>query len=106
VLEMAFPLRINRYQVRTGSGGSGLHAGGDGLVREFEFLAPATVTLLTERRRRPPWGLQAGAAGLIGENRYNGRLLPGKVTLNATAGARLSVHTPGGGGWGKSDGEV
>ena len=106
VLEMAFPVRVRRYQIRTGSGGRGLHAGGDGLIREFEFLAPATVTLLSERRRRQPWGLQAGADGLAGENRYNGKLLPGKVTLNAAAGTHLSVHTPGGGGWGKCSDDV
>jgi len=101
VLEMAFPLRVKRYQIRSGSGGAGMHRGGDGLVREFEFLAPTTVTLLTERRCRQPWGLQAGASGAAGENRYNGTLLPGKVTLDVQAGERLSVSTPGGGGWGK-----
>jgi N-methylhydantoinase B len=101
VLEMEFPLRVNRYQIRLGSGGAGIHRGGDGLVREFEFLAPTAVTLLTERRRRQPWGLHAGAPGAAGENRYNGKLLPGKVTLDARAGERLSVYTPGGGGWGK-----
>ena len=103
VLEMEFPLRVNRYQVRTGSGGAGMHRGGDGLVREFEFLAPAAVTLLTERRRRQPWGLHAGAPGAAGENRYNGKLLPGKVTLNVRAGEQLTVCTPGGGGWGKGN---
>jgi N-methylhydantoinase B len=101
VLEMEFPLRVNRYQIRRGSGGAGLHRGGDGLVREFEFLAPTTVTLLTERRRRQPWGLQAGAPGAAGENRYNGMPLPGKVTINVRAGERLSLSTPGGGGWGQ-----
>jgi N-methylhydantoinase B len=103
VLEMDFPLRVNRYQLRSGSGGSGRHCGGDGLVREFEFLAPAVVTLLTERRRRQPWGLQAGTAGAAGENRYNGKLLPSKITLNARAGDQLTVATPGGGGWGQAD---
>lgn len=102
VLEMEFPLRVNRYRIRSGSGGAGIHRGGDGLLRNFEFLAPATVTLLTERRRRQPWGLSAGDPGAAGENRYNGKLLPGKVTLNARAGDQLSISTPGGGGWGKS----
>ena len=100
VLEMTFPLRVHRYQIRRGSGGSGRHYGGDGLLREFEFLAPATVTLLTERRRHPPWGLQAGAPGERGENRRNGELLPGKCSTVFSAGERLTVATPGGGGWG------
>jgi N-methylhydantoinase B len=100
VLEMEFPLRVVRYQIRTGSGGAGRQPGGNGLLREFEFLAPATVTLLTERRRHPPWGLQGGAPGQCGENRRNGDLLPGKIRVELSAGERLSVATPGGGGWG------
>jgi N-methylhydantoinase B len=100
VLEMEFPLRVHRYQIRSGSGGSGKHHGGDGLLREFEFLAAATVTLLTERRRHSPWGLQAGAAGQRGENRRNEVLLPGKVSAEFAEGERLTVATPGGGGWG------
>jgi N-methylhydantoinase B len=100
VLEMNYPLRLHRYAVRRGSGGAGCRPGGDGLVREFEFLAAAQVTLLTERRRHAPWGLAGGAAGAVGENRLNGELLPGKTTVMVTPGDRLSVATPGGGGWG------
>ncbi|MGB5259026.1 MAG: hydantoinase B/oxoprolinase family protein [Gammaproteobacteria bacterium] len=100
VLELEYPLRIHRYGVRDGSGGAGWHAGGDGLVRDYEFLAPATVTLLTERRRHAPWGLDGGAAGRPGENRLNGQVLPGKVCLRVTTGDRLTICTPGGGGWG------
>jgi N-methylhydantoinase B len=100
VLEMNYPLRLRRYAVRRGSGGAGARRGGDGLVREFEFLAPAQVTLLTERRRHAPWGLAGGAAGAVGENRLNGELLPGKTTVMVTPGDRLSIATPGGGGWG------
>lgn len=100
VLEMAFPLRVHRYQIRTGSGGAGMHRGGDGLLREFEFLAPATVTLLTERRHHPPWGLHGGVPGERGENRRNGALLPAKISAEFSAGERLTVATPGGGGWG------
>jgi len=103
VLEMDFPLRVNRYQLRSGSGGPGKHRGGDGLLREFEFHAPAIVTLLTERRRHQPWGLQGGGGGTAGENRYNGKLLPGKITLKVREGEQITVATPGGGGWGPSD---
>ncbi len=100
VLEMAFPLRVNRYQIRYDSGGKGLHQGGDGLLREFEFLAETTVTLLTERRRLQPWGLQGGEPGAIGMNQRNGQPLPGKVSMQFSRGDRLTVATPGGGGWG------
>ena len=100
VLEMEFPLRVHRYAIRSGSGGAGRHRGGNGLLREFEFLAPATVTLLTERRRHPPWGLQAGAPGLCGENHRNEVRLPGKISAEFSPGERLTVATPGGGGWG------
>jgi N-methylhydantoinase B len=99
VLETAYPLRIHRYQVRSGSGGDGVRKGGDGLSREYEFLAPAQVTLLTERRSHRPWGLMGGQAGLSGENSLNGWILPAKVSLQLAAGDRLLVETPGGGGY-------
>jgi N-methylhydantoinase B len=101
VLEMNFPLRLLRYQLRDGSGGDGQHRGGDGLVREYEFLGPATVTLLTERRRHRPWGLDGGGAGASGENWISDRCLPAKTSLEINAGERLRICTPGGGGWGQ-----
>jgi len=103
VLEMNFPLRLRRYALRRDSGGDGQRRGGDGLVRDFEFLSPAEVTLLTERRRHAPWGLAGGGAGAPGENRLNGGVLPGKTTIKVTAGDRLSIATPGGGGWGMGE---
>jgi len=103
VLEARFPLRIREYGLRRGSGGRGRRAGGDGLVRELEFLAPAAVSLLTERRRHAPWGADGGAPGQTGRNLLNGRELPGKVALEVTAGDRLRIETPGGGGWGRAD---
>ena len=99
-LEMHYPLRVSRYQIRRGSGGDGCRRGGDGLIREFEFLQPCTVTLLTERRRRQPWGLAGGEAGRAGVNRLDGQPLAPKCCFNVVAGQRLTLETPGGGGWG------
>jgi len=103
VLEMNYPLRVTRYAVRYGSGGAGRRRGGDGLERTFEFLAPAQVTLLTERRRHVPWGLAGGEAARPGENRLNDRPVAGKVSLSVQPGDRLTVRTPGGGGWGREE---
>ncbi len=103
VLESVYPLRIRRYALRIGSGGVGRHRGGDGLIREFEFLAPTTVTLLTERRTHAPWGLQGGGDGVPGSNLRDGEALPPKVSYEAQPGERLTVETPGGGGWGSVD---
>jgi len=99
-LETRFPLRITRYQLRRGSGGGGQRPGGDGLIREFEILAPAQATLLSERRRHPPWGLACGQPGAPGVNLVNGQALPAKVSLTLQPGDRLRIETPGGGGHG------
>ncbi|HHC73267.1 MAG TPA: hydantoinase B/oxoprolinase family protein [Thiotrichales bacterium] len=101
VLEMRYPLRVERYAVRRGSGGAGRHPGGDGLVRAYRFLAPARVTLLTERRDHSPWGLAGGVAGAPGRNLLNGEPLPLKAELPVAAGDLLTIETPGGGGWGR-----
>jgi len=100
VLEMNFPLRVRRYQLRDDSGGAGRHRGGDGMLREYEFLEPATVTLLTERRSHRPWGMAGGGAGAAGENWRGDVRLPAKTSFDVTAGERLTIATPGGGGWG------
>jgi N-methylhydantoinase B len=104
-LEYAYPFRVTRYALRHGSGGVGLHAGGDGVVREIELLGNAQVTLLADRRRMQPWGLNDGSPGASGittaiENGAE-RTLPGKCTLELRAGSRLRIESPGGGGWGK-----
>ena len=99
VVEAAYPLRIRRYALRTGSGGDGQVKGGDGLVREYQFLAPAQVTLLTERRHHSPWGLLGGLHGMAGENRLNGKILPAKAAFTVESGDRLEIFTPGGGGY-------
>lgn len=106
-LEYAYPLRVRRYALRQESGGRGKHHGGDGLVREIEFLCRATLTLLTERRRVPPYGLHGGECGAVGRNVFiregQQQDLPGKVECQVRAGDVLSLRTPGGGGWGKTD---
>jgi N-methylhydantoinase B len=99
VLETRFPIRVRRYAVRSGSGGGGQRPGGDGLVREFEFLVPARGSLLTERRRHAPWGLAGGQSGRPGQNGLNGKPLPGKCALQLQPGDRLLIETPGGGGY-------
>jgi N-methylhydantoinase B len=105
VLEARYPVRVWCYGLRAGSGGRGRRVGGDGLVRELEFLAPANVSLLTERRSHAPWGCDGGEFGQPGRNLLNGRELPGKVELNVIAGDILRIETPGGGGWGRADGD-
>ncbi len=101
VLETRLPLRVRRYAIRRGSGGAGRRPGGDGLVREYEFLGPARFTLLTERRRHAPWGLAGGASGKPGRNLLNGEELPPKVERTVKPGDRLCIETPGGGGHGR-----
>ena len=107
-LEFAFPMRIKRYAIRRGTGGDGLHQGGDGLVRDVEFLAPARVTILSERRKLPPPGYHGGHHGERGENvllrgGYEEVHLAGKETLDVESGDILSIRTPGGGGWGEPE---
>ena len=104
-LEFAYPMRLRRYSFRPGSGGPGSFRGGDGLARDVEFLSPARVTILSERRRTAPYGLQGGHPGRSGENvlyrgGYEEVRLTGKEVLDVEKGDVLSIRTPGGGGWG------
>ena len=101
VLEMEHPLRVRTYALRSGSGGAGTWDGGEGVVREFEALAPLETTLLTERRRRGPAGGAGGADGSAGANLLNGHAVAAKTTVRLAAGDVLRIETPGGGGWGK-----
>ena len=101
VLEMTYPLRIRRYAIRRRSGGAGQHCGGDGIERCYQFLAPATVTVLSERRELAPWGLMGGAPGERGRNELNGAAVPAKCELQVRAGDQLSIKSAGGGGWGR-----
>lgn len=108
-LEAHYPFRVIRYGLRTGSGGSGRFGGGEGIVREIEFQAAAAVSLVGERRRNHPWGLNGGGPGACGEDwliKRNGQRerLPGKTTIAVRPGDRLLVLTPGGGGWSPQQG--
>jgi N-methylhydantoinase B len=106
-LEYAYPFRMIRYAYRDGSGGAGQFGGGDGLIRELELLADAQATLLADRRKFRPYGLQGGEDGAPGRgvlaHRESGKEteLPGKTSLRLSQGDRLRIETPGGGGWGR-----
>jgi N-methylhydantoinase B len=100
-LELEFPLRAIEYAVRRGSAGDGKHRGGDGVVREVEALAPLHYSLITERRRHPPSGVEGGEPGACGRNLLDGEELPPKAIGELRAGQRLRIETPGGGGHGR-----
>jgi N-methylhydantoinase B len=101
-LELASPLRVERHELRTGSGGAGRFRGGDGVVRELRVLEPCRLSLLTERRERVPAGAAGGEHGSPGRNLVNGREVPAKATLDLEAGDVVRIETPGGGGYGAS----
>src|SRR5882672_9298041 len=106
-LEYAYPLRVREYKLRKGSGGKGKHRGGDGVIREIETLVRARMSLLADRRRRAPYGLQGGADGDVGRAliiRRDGSReeLPSKGSWDLRPGDRVRIVTPGGGGFGKS----
>ena len=106
-LEYAYPFRVRRYSYRDGSGGAGQYRGGDGLIREVELLTPARLTLLADRRRFRPYGLDggdqgaSGAAYVVKAGSDEEIELPGKCSRQFEAGDAVRLETPGGGGWGK-----
>jgi N-methylhydantoinase B/oxoprolinase/acetone carboxylase alpha subunit len=109
-LERAYPIRVLRYRLRRGSGGAGMAAGGEGIERDLEVLEQATLSLITDRRRSRPWGLDGGEPGATGENwllpggdEAAARRLPDKVTLALRPGDVIRLLTPGGGGMGHPD---
>jgi len=110
VLESQYPVRVVRFEIRRGSGGAGKHRGGDGVLREIEFLEPLELSILSQRRTRQPYGVAGGAPGAPGRNRLFRAAadvpeeLPPVVSTRVGAGDRLVVETPGGGGWGDPDG--
>jgi N-methylhydantoinase B len=97
-IELEFPLRAVEYAVRRGSGGSGRHRGGDGVIRELEALSEMRFSLITERRRHAPPGADGGRPGAPGRNLLNGQELPAKASGTLGPGDRLRIETPGGGG--------
>ncbi len=102
-LETEYPLQVERYALRDGSGGRGRFRGGLGLERTVTVEEPATVSLLTERRRHAPKGVAGGGNGATGENLIDGEGVPAKTTVDVDAGTTVAVKTPGGGGHGDPD---
>jgi N-methylhydantoinase B len=104
-LEYAYPLRVRAYRIRKNSGGKGKHKGGDGVVREIETLVPARMSLLADRRRRAPYGLDGGEDGERGRDhlirRGRAQAIASKGSWQLEAGTRVRIETPGGGGYGK-----
>jgi 5-oxoprolinase (ATP-hydrolysing) len=104
LLESRYPVRLVRFALRRGSSGAGLHTGGEGVVRELEFLEPVTCSIIGQHRTDGPYGIDGGRPGAVGEQwlmRGAMRLpLPGVGTSELQAGDRVAIHTPGGGGWG------
>ena len=102
--ELEYPMRVTRYELIYGSGGDGEHRGGDGVVRSVEVLEPASLSLLTDRRRHAPRGVEGGEPGRVGRNLLNGEELPPKTSRELQEGDVVTVETPGGGGYGKPEG--
>ena len=98
--ELEYPMRVERYELLYDSGGDGKHRGGDGLVRSVKVLEPATLSLLADRRRHPPQGARGGEPGDTGKNLLNGEELPPKTSRELAEGDVVTIHTPGGGGYG------
>jgi N-methylhydantoinase B len=98
-LELAYPLRVERHALRIGSGGDGLHRGGDGVVRELRVLETCRVSIISERRRHAPRGVQGGEPGRPGRNFVNDEELPSKATRDLAPGDVVRIETPGGGGF-------
>ncbi len=106
-LENYLPIRIRRYGLRSDSGGRGLFKGGEGIVREYEFLVDSQLAIISERRKFPPYGLKGGGAGAVGRNTLfrKGRkiVLGSKINLRVEPGDMLRIETPGGGGYGRAE---
>jgi len=109
VLELRYPVRLERLALRRGSGGRGRRRGGDGVIREMEFLAPVSLSILAQHRVELPYGMEGGEPGAAGTQRLvraSGTVEPlsGSDEAEVSPGDRLILETPGGGGWGAPDG--
>jgi len=110
IIERRYPVRLHEFSIRKGSGGAGRQRGGAGILRRIEFLKPLKISLISERRAEyPPFGLEGGAPGQIGENllqkanQTSTESLGGKFSISVEAGDLLTIKTPGGGGFGKQE---
>jgi 5-oxoprolinase (ATP-hydrolysing) len=106
VLELRFPVQVEEFSIRRGSGGRGRFCGGDGAVRRLRFLEPMTATILSSNRVTQPYGLEGGSPGCRGRNgllRRDGSLreLRGNDEVAVAPGDVLIIETPGGGGFGR-----
>ncbi len=104
-LEYSYPFLVTEYSIRRGTGGRGLHRGGEGLVREIRLLSEAEITVLSERRRYRPYGLYGGEPGAAGRNivKHSGRRIEksGKFSATLQKDDVIRIETPGGGGFGR-----
>ena len=109
VFETQYPARLRQFAIRQNAGGQGKHNGGDGVIREIEFLKDLEVSMLTQRRVRPPFGLDGGEPGSVGKNQLKRAVddnvidLGSLVQVSVKARDVLTIQTPGGGGFGKGD---
>jgi N-methylhydantoinase B/oxoprolinase/acetone carboxylase alpha subunit len=99
--EHQYPVRVRSYKIRAGSGGAGKNRGGDGIIRELEFLDTADVTILADRHKRGPYGSQGGSDGAPGMCKLGKKQLPSKTRFTIQPGETLRIETPGGGGYSK-----
>jgi 5-oxoprolinase (ATP-hydrolysing) len=112
ILERRYPVVLKEFGMRIGSGGDGKYKGGDGLIREIEFLEPIEISMLSERRVMRPYGMEGGGDGKAGKNTLRKKIglgmfrdinFGGKNSAIVNAGDRFKIETPGGGGWGTSE---
>jgi 5-oxoprolinase (ATP-hydrolysing) len=104
ILELRFPVRLERFALRSNSGGSGQYRGGNGVIRQFQFLEPMTISIVSGHRTIAPFGLRGGEPGQKGENilqnQHQSTMLPGCATAHVKSGDILTIKTPGGGSYG------